>query len=487
MPIRIPAYGAGGYLGQTTPHGVTNPLDLDEYGALIPDWARESMAPQQAPRGGGSRGRQPRQPNPLAELLMGGGGSPEAVVDPRRNGSVEVAPPNPAGAKGIEGLPEPPVQGRPQADYNELARLFGVTPGAIQAMDTARSQARMATVDPTDPYNVAKHQMDLQNAANAAAVFGSAPAVGQRLITREEAADLDRRKKLADVLGTAQGQLTPEFEQAGHIVNKRAGGLAYEQGYGTAAGKIGAELTPEGEQAAQEASAREIAKATAGTRLEHQWGEETLKRLGGLEHLLGVEKPGEPSQNGGIPAQQLKPSINAKGQVSFTSIPTPAQTLAQQHSAAISLKEYPKLYDIIDTLDKQGQLGPVQSRKNTALTTTGLDAWLMNPQSAKNWTDFKGMLSLIKSNAAMVHGGARGGGSPEIAKRFDELVNPNMSAQALRGGLNAFERWMTQYANAKSSGDLDKADQELGVSPSGIRQTAASPNYLSGPGWEAPR
>ena len=205
------------------------------------------------------------------------------------------------------------------------------------------------------------------------------------------------------------------------------------------------------------------------------------------QQLLG----GGGAGGGGMAPSSMKPSINARGQVSFTSNATPAQTLAQQHSAQIGLSQYPAMYDIVDTLDKQGMIGPTQSRLNTALATTGLDAMLMNPQNAKNWTDFKGMLSLIKSNAAMVHGGARGGGSPEIAKRFDELVNPNMSATALRGGLNAFERWMTQYANAKSSSELDAADLELGVRPSVARQPAGAgaptSNYVTGQGWEPPR
>ena len=77
--------------------------------------------------------------------------------------------------------------------------------------------------------------------------------------------------------------------------------------------------------------------------------------------------------------------------------------------------------------------------------------------------DFKTQASLVKSNMAMAHGGARGGASPALAARFDAMINPHQSAAALKGGLDAFERWLTAYAGAKNSAELDAADQALGV------------------------
>lgn len=226
-----------------------------------------------------------------------------------------------------------------------------------------------------------------------------------------------------------------------------------------------------------QALALEQAKAEHARQAQEQQQGFTRELLGGTQTTTG----------GGMAPTTLKPAINAKGQMSFTSVPVPQQVLAQQHAAQIGLSNYQPFRQIIDALDQSGQLGPVAGRAGEALTSTGLSQYLMSPQNAKNFNDFKSMASLVKSNLALVHGGARGGGSPEIAKRFDQLINPHMSASSIKGALDAFERWQTKYASAQSSADLDQADLELGVSPSPARAEAgSSSSYLTGPGWERP-
>ncbi len=98
-------------------------------------------------------------------------------------------------------------------------------------------------------------------------------------------------------------------------------------------------------------------------------------------------------------------------------------------------------------------------------------------------------MSLVKSNLAMVHGGARGGSNQAMAERFDKLLNPMQSPAAMKGALDAFERWLTQYAGAQSSDELDAADLALGIAPGNSQGrgpatgSAGSSGADLGPDW----
>lgn len=185
-------------------------------------------------------------------------------------------------------------------------------------------------------------------------------------------------------------------------------------------------------------------------------------------------------QGGGMSSGTFKPSFNTKGQMSLSMTPVPAQTQVKEAAARDGLSQIPNFRTIVDTLDKKGLIGPIAGRGASALVSSGFDKYLMSPESAKAFTDFKGMLSFMKSNMAIVHGGARGGSSPALAARFDELTNPNQSAAGLSGGVDAIERWLTRYGHAQSSADLDAADAELGITPAGHSPTSSDD---LGPGW----
>lgn len=172
----------------------------------------------------------------------------------------------------------------------------------------------------------------------------------------------------------------------------------------------------------------------------------------------------------------FKPTVSENG-ISFTGVEEPQQVRNQEHSAKVGLGGVSALRNIVQTLNKHGYIGPVAGRTGEALTSSGLDSYLMNPEAAKAFNDFKTQASLVKSNMAMTHGGARGGASPALAARFDALINPHQSAASLQGGLDAFERWLTAYANAKNSVELDAADQELGVGGGGGADPYSNPDY----------
>jgi hypothetical protein len=182
----------------------------------------------------------------------------------------------------------------------------------------------------------------------------------------------------------------------------------------------------------------------------------------------------------------FRPNFNAKGEMSLSGVATPPAVLAQEHGAQVGLSQIPVLRSIIDTLDKQGSLGPVMGRAKDFATKQGLDALLMSPESSTAFNDFRNQLSLVKSNLAMVHGGARGGSNQAMAERFDKLLNPTQSPAAMKGALDAFERWLTQYAGAKSSDELDAADMALGIAPGnsqGRGPATGSSGADLGPDW----
>lgn len=176
-----------------------------------------------------------------------------------------------------------------------------------------------------------------------------------------------------------------------------------------------------------------------------------------------LDQQGTADENGPTPNRiEYRPTVTENG-ISFTGVPEPAMVRQQQHSAEVGLGGISALRQIVDTLNNHGLIGPAAGRFGEAATSTGLDKYLMSPEAAQAFSDFKAQSSLVKSNLAMTHGGARGGSSPGLIARFDALINPHQSAAALKGGLDAFERWLTAYARSKNSADLDAADQALGV------------------------
>jgi hypothetical protein len=239
-----------------------------------------------------------------------------------------------------------------------------------------------------------------------------------------------------------------------------------------------AELTVPNVEAAKVSGANALALENAKAANERAAMEQTNKsNLSTLDLLRG----GGAGAGGGSNGITMRPNFNAKGQMTLSGVPTPPAVLAQEHGAQVGLSEIPKLRAIIDTLDKSGSIGPVAGRLGTAATATGLDALLMSPESSRAFSDFKNQASLVKSNMAMVHGGARGGSNQAMAERFDKLINTAQTPAAMKGALDAFERWLTQYAGAKSSAELDAADAELGI-PS-LHNGTAAPGSDLGADW----
>lgn len=214
-------------------------------------------------------------------------------------------------------------------------------------------------------------------------------------------------------------------------------------------------------EAAKAQGANALALEEAKAKNEAQSREDVAK--GNAALLQTINGGGGPSSSG----TTMRPSFNAKGQMTLSGVPKPPQQISQEHGAQVGLSEIPKLRAILATLDKHGAVGPAAGRFGDALTATGMDKYFMAPEAARAFSDFKSQASLVKSNLAMVHGGARGGSNQAMAERFDKLINTAQSAAGMSGSLDAFERWLTKYANAQSSAELDAADAELGIPSAG--------------------
>ena len=144
----------------------------------------------------------------------------------------------------------------------------------------------------------------------------------------------------------------------------------------------------------------------------------------------------------------------------------PQTVQAQIDAASAGLQQIPATRQILDTLVSKGMIGPFVSRAESAGVTTGLDPLLealhvVPSGGSRAFNNFKSQLALVKSNLGKVHFGNRA--SAAIGAKFDELLNPNQSPEALRGGLDTAERWLTHYAHAKNSAEEDAANAELGI------------------------
>jgi hypothetical protein len=168
----------------------------------------------------------------------------------------------------------------------------------------------------------------------------------------------------------------------------------------------------------------------------------------------GGQPAGQPGQQQGF---KFKPSVNAKGEVSFAPEMQTAQQQTQAGAAQHGLSQLDDLSKMIDDLDGRGLLGPFEGPKNEALTTSGWDKYLMNSKDSSDFTNFRQMLSLTKSNMGYVHGGTRGGSSQALLNRFDKLVNTSMSRAGMQGTLKAYKSWLSEYANVPND---DVAGQE---------------------------
>jgi hypothetical protein len=201
----------------------------------------------------------------------------------------------------------------------------------------------------------------------------------------------------------------------------------------------------------------EAAKTTGALALQKQKDEATAAEA--------TRSAAPPSGTAGADtAPQWRQTINPKGQSTWTQVATPAQIISRQTMATRGLEQIAPTQQMIDTLEHQGVLGPVASRfTNVAASTPGLNGLseMLHPGGVNAMKQFQGQLLNLK---AAISGAVNSrGGNPALIGLFDKTLNENQEPDAIRGGVVAAERWLTTYANAKNSDELDAADAALGV------------------------
>jgi hypothetical protein len=115
------------------------------------------------------------------------------------------------------------------------------------------------------------------------------------------------------------------------------------------------------------------------------------------------------------------------------------------------------LKDQASSLDQAGMFGPVMSRIRHLSEKAGTldelnDLIAADPELSKDRRigRFSTSLGLLATGAGRVHGGARGGGSPQMLLHFKQLLNDSSSLEMFLGRLDAVDDYMGGYATGPS-------------------------------------
>jgi hypothetical protein len=140
-----------------------------------------------------------------------------------------------------------------------------------------------------------------------------------------------------------------------------------------------------------------------------------------------------------------------------------AQTAAQGHLAKKVIGHLDAVQTMAQQVDKLGLMGPIGGRWADFAAGKIGDSDMLNilshdigrplsDQEKQLVGRFRSNVGLLKSGMAMVHGGARGGGSPEMAKRMDGLINANrMDINLFLGATEGFRDWLGSYADTSNN------------------------------------
>ncbi len=167
------------------------------------------------------------------------------------------------------------------------------------------------------------------------------------------------------------------------------------------------------------------------------------------------------------------PIKDASGKPLDPSVPAALQQ--QRTNATNVLSHVRDVEREADEINKLGLMGPVGGRWADFMAGRIGAGELAagDPQKAELLGAFRTDVGLLKSGMAMVHGGARGGGSIGMAARMDALINADkMDLPLFKGATSSFRKWLTQYAGPNAAKDLaDDAGPvggDAGAAPAGL-------------------
>lgn len=151
----------------------------------------------------------------------------------------------------------------------------------------------------------------------------------------------------------------------------------------------------------------------------------------------------------GNPVQKVVPKTAG----STFAAPVTAQTRAMSEGAKMLQPHIEQTRALGQELEKAGLFGPVMSRVRHAAETAGsLDDFAVSIESDPELQKderigkFSTMLGLLATGAGRVHGGARGGGSPQMFEHFKKMLSDVGTYQMFSGRLDALDTFMSGYA-----------------------------------------
>lgn len=104
----------------------------------------------------------------------------------------------------------------------------------------------------------------------------------------------------------------------------------------------------------------------------------------------------------------------------------------------------------VEEADQRGLLGPISGRWSDYLA--GKVGSTGNPDDDRFLGQLRLEISAVKSGFAMVHGGVRGGGSIQMAERWDKILDSGkMSKDELLGALSGMKGWIDRYGQDPNS------------------------------------
>lgn len=133
----------------------------------------------------------------------------------------------------------------------------------------------------------------------------------------------------------------------------------------------------------------------------------------------------------------------------------PAAIQQQRHNATNVLSHVADIEAEAQKINQLGLMGPVGGRWGDFMAGTIGAGELAagNPEAAELLGEFRTDVGLLKSGMAMVHGGARGGGSTGMAARMDALISSKtMDLPLFLGATKTFKKWLKTYAEDGKDG-----------------------------------
>jgi hypothetical protein len=147
---------------------------------------------------------------------------------------------------------------------------------------------------------------------------------------------------------------------------------------------------------------------------------------------------------------ETRPMVQGGTQVP---LPVTGSTRTMMEGAQMLQPHIDKIQTLAESLDQRHLFGPVMSRIRQHLVKAGtIDEFTQlvsnDPELAadRDAGRFATSLALLASGAGRVHGGARGGGSPQMYQAFKDALSDTSTLNMFEGRLDGLNEYMSGYA-----------------------------------------